>query len=379
MFDAQTLIGGFNTDNNLFVGPGVTQAQPDAGVQPVHVVTTTRYYGVYASDVLSLTDRLDLSLGGRFNTAEIDLHDKLGTALTGQHSYSRFNPSAGLTWRLSRAVAAYVSYSETNRAPTPTELSCSNALNPCSLLNFFIGDPNLKQVVARTVEGGLRGRVASVWGGALSWNVDYYRTNDRDDLIFQPTRYNPNLAFYTNAGRTLRQGVEANLHYAAPGLRATLGYAFTDATFQSPLLLGSGNNPNADANGNIAVVPGDHIPGIPRHRGTAVVDYDVTNRFTIGGSAILQSGQYRFGDEANTSKTVGGYVLLNLNAAYKATDRITVFALVNNITNRRYDTYGTFGPVGDIPWPHVPGGVTDPRTASPGAPISAYGGVKFSF
>ncbi len=379
VFDAQTQIGGFDTNGNGYVGPGITQVQPDEGTTPVHVVSTTRYYGIFAADVFKLLPQLDLSLGGRFNNAQIDSFDKIGTALTGQHTYSRFNPTAGLTYTFAPALQAYGSYSETNRAPTPTELSCSSAANPCSLLNFFIGDPNLKQVVARTFELGLRGPAASLYGGRVSWNADYYHTNDQDDLLFQTTPNNPNLAFYTNAGRTLRQGVEANVHYDDARLHVVLGYAFTDATFQSALVLGSGSNPLADANGNEHVQPGDRIPGIPEHRGTAVVEYKITDRWSVGGNAILQSGSYRFGDEANLTKQVGGYVVVNLDTSYRVTDHITVFGLVNNVTDRTYDTYGTFGPVADIPWPHVPGGVTDPRTASPGAPIAGFGGVKVSF
>ncbi len=379
VFDASTQIGGFSTNGNGYVGPGVIQDQLSEGTVPVTVATQTRYYGVFGVDVLTLLPQLDLSVGGRFNNAQIDSFDKLGTALTGQHTYSRFNPTAGLTYTFVPALQAYGSYSETNRAPTPTELSCSSAANPCSLLNFFIGDPNLKQVVARTFELGLRGRIPSYYGGRFSWNVDYYHTNDNDDLIFQTTENNPNLAFYTNAGRSLRQGVEANLHYDTPKLHAVLGYAYTDATFGSPLLLGSGSNPLADANGNIQVQPGDRIPGIPQHRGTAVVEYKVTDRWSVGGSAILQSDQYRFGDEANLTKPVGGYVVINLDTSYRITDHVTLFGLINNVTDRTYDTYGSFGPVADITFPHVPGGVNDPRTASPGSPIAGYGGVKVTF
>jgi outer membrane receptor protein involved in Fe transport len=213
----------------------------------------------------------------------------------------------------------------------------------------------------------------------VSWNADYYHTNDQDDLIFQTTSYNPNLAFYTNAGRTRRQGVEANVHYDTPRLHAVLSYAYTDATFQTPLLLGSDSNPDADAHGNEHVAAGDRIPGIPEHRGTLVVEYQITDRWTLGGSAILSSDEYRFGDEANLTKPVGGYVVVNLDTSYRITDHITLFGLVNNVTDRTYDTYGSFGPVGDISWPHVPGGVTDSRTASPGSPIAGYGGVKVRF
>ena len=379
VFDGSTAIGGFDPYTGEYLGPGSVQDQPSEGVNPVKVATTTRYYGIFGQDILTIAPKLDLSVAGRFNDAETNLYDKLGGPVNGQHSYNRFNPSAGLTYRVAPWLQVYGSYSETNRVPTPQELSCASAANPCSLLNFFVGDPNLKQVVARTFEFGARGSVADFGAGKLGWNADFFHTKDSDDLIFETTDYNPGLAYYTNAGATLRQGVEANLHYETPTLRASLGYAYTDATFQSALLLGSDSNPYADANGNIHVVPGDRLPGIPRHRGTAVVEYSLTDRWTIGGNAVLQSSQYRFGDEANQSKPVGGYAVVNFNTAYKITSAVTVFGIVDNLFNDRYDTYGSFAPVSSLPFPLVPGGVTDPRTASPGMPIAGYGGVKVSF
>jgi outer membrane receptor protein involved in Fe transport len=371
--------GGFNPYTREFVGPGVLQDQPSEGINPVDVATVTRYYGVFGQDILTLAPNLDLSLAGRFNNAEIDLHDKTGGPVTGQNSFNHFNPSAGLTYRVSPELQLYGSYSQTNRVPTALELSCASAANPCSLLSFFVGDPPLKQVISSTFEVGARGHLADTGQGRFSWNADFYHTENRDDLIYETTLYNPNLAYYTNAGKTLRQGVEANLHYDTKTLHATIGYAYTDATFQTSLLLGSDSNPESDVNGNEHVVPGDRLPGIPRHRGTAVLTYDLTDRWTIGGSTILQSSAYRFGDEANLTKPVGGYVVVNLNTSYKITDNITLFGLVNNVFNQPYDTYGGFGPVDTVPWPNVPGGVTDPRTASPGTPIAGYGGVKVTF
>jgi iron complex outermembrane receptor protein len=379
VFNGSTTIGGFDPYSREFIGPGYVQDQPDEGVNPVKVVTTTRFYGLFAQDVLTLLPKLNLSVAGRFNDAETDLHDKLGGPVTGQHSYNRFNPSAGLTYTVQPWLQFYGSYSETNRVPTPQELSCANANTPCSLLAFFVGDPNLKQVVARTFEAGARGTVAQLGAGKLSWNADYFHTKDHDDLIYETTTYNPNLAYFSNAGASLRQGVEANLHYDLRALHVSLGYAYTDATFQSALLLGSDSNPDSDVNGNEHVEPGDRIPGIPRHRGTVVVDYNVTDRWLVGGNAVLQSSAYRFGDEANLTKPVGGYGVVNFHTSYRITDNITVFGILNNAFNERYDTYGTFGPIADVPWPNVPGGVTDPRTAVPGMPLAGYGGVKVSF
>jgi outer membrane receptor protein involved in Fe transport len=345
----------------------------------VRVLSVTRYWGAFLSDTFSVARGLDIDLAGRFNDARVGLEDQLGGPVNGLHDYRRFNPTVGFTWRATSSMQIYGSYAETNRAPTPLELSCASAANPCSLLNFFVGDPNLNQVVARTFEGGVRGGPDGVLGGHLTWNIDYYRTSDTDDIIFETTTYNPNLAFYSNAGETLRQGVEADLRFRTDRLRLTLGYAYTDATFRTPLLLNSGSNPAGDANGNVQVEPGDHIPGIPAHRFDLTAAYDVTRAWTVGAAVIVQSSAWRFGDEANQTKPVGGYAVLNLDTRVRITPRFTVFALVNNVFNTRYDTYGSFGPVGDVPWPMVPGGVTDPRTASPGTPIAAYGGVRIGF
>lgn len=45
---------------------------------------------------------------------------------------------------------------------------------------------------------------------------------------------------------------------------------------------------------------------------------------------------------------MAGYAVLDVNAAYRAGEHLTVFAVVNNVLDRRYDTYGSFGPVGDV-------------------------------
>jgi iron complex outermembrane recepter protein len=372
-------IGGFDPYTREFLGPGIIQEQPSEGVNPVRVRSATRFYGLFATDVLTLAPRLDLSLAGRFNNAQISLADELGGPVNGQHTYSRFNPSVGLTYRTRLGPQIYGSYSESNRAPTPQELSCASAAAPCSLLNFFVGDPNLNQVVAHTSEFGVRGREEGPADGKISWNVDAYHTLNTDDIIYEATLYNPNLAFYTNAGRTLRQGVEADVRLDAQPLHATVGYAYTDATFRTPLLLNSGNNPAASAAGQEQVLPGDRIPGISRHRVNLVVDCDVTDRWSVGGSSVTQSGVYRFGDEANVTRPLNGYTVVDLDAAFHAGGRVTLFAVVNNVLNKRYDTYGSFGPVRAVPWPNIPGGVTDTRTASPGSPMTVYGGVRVYF
>ncbi len=376
MFTASTLAGGLTLDRN-FVGPGVVIDQADGSVAPVRVGITNAYYGLYATDILDLTPQLSLNLSGRFNLARIELHDQNGTALTGSHSYAHFNPGIGLTYTFTPEFTVYASYSFANRAPTPAELSCANIASPCTLANFFVGDPDLKQVVARTVEVGLRGRVTPYAGATLNWNIGLYRSNVSDDIVFLPATI-PGRDFFQNVSQTRRQGIETGLALHTGRLLAWLDYAFTDATFQSPFTEDSALNPAADSNGQIRIMPGNQLPGVPRHRLKLGLSYAVTDAWTVGFTAVVSSGQYLFGDEANLTPPTGGYVVLNLNAKYRITPNIEIFGLVQNALNAKYETYGTFSDTGAIPIVQFPG-ASNTRSLSPAPPIAGYGGVRMTF
>lgn len=386
-FDGNTLIGGLSP-SLLFVPPGLAIAQQDLSIAPVNLATTNRYYGVFFTDQYDLTRRATLSLSGRFNAADISLYDKNGstfydpngTVLNGGGSYNHFNPGAGLTYKLMKSLSVFASFAQSNRAPTPIELSCASPLDPCVLPNFFIGDPPLKQVVAQTYEVGFRGRLPQpILGAKVQWDLDFFRTNSNDDIIFATSLLNPGAGYFTNVSQTRRQGIEFNVRANSGPFRSSLSYAYVDATFQSPVLLSSPNNPAADANGDIQVVPGDKLPGVPANRVKLVVDYDVTPKWTIGGNAIYQSSQYLFGDEANLTQPVGGFFVMNLNTSYKITKNIEAFALFDNIFNAKYNTYGTYAQVAGLPAPGVPGGITNNRVLSPAAPTEYYGGIRVRF
>ena len=376
LFDANTLVGGLTSDRN-FIGPGITIAQSDLSIAPVRVSTTNAYYGVFVSDVFDLTSRLALTASGRFNAAQIDLHDQDGTTLDGRHTVSRFNPGGGLTYKITPAISVYASYSEANRAPTPAEYSCASAASPCTLSNFFVADPALKQVVARTVEAGVRGAAVPLAGGMLSWQLDAYRTATSDDIIFVASPL-VGRDYFQNAGRTRRQGVEAQVTMVRGPVTASLGYAYTDATFQSPLTLDSPLNPGADANGQIQVKPGDRLPAIPAQQVKLNVDYRVTPEWTLRANAIGSSGQVLVGDEANLTPHTPGYFLLNLQTSFQITPKVQLFAAVQNVTNAKYATYGTFSPVTAVPIAQVPN-ASNPRSLAPAAPVAGYGGVRFTF
>ena len=376
-FDGNNLAGGFNPLTTLFGGPGITINQADLSLSPVRVTTTNAYYGVFVNDIYNLTKRLSLTLSGRFNVAEISLADQNGTALTGNHSYSHFNPGIGLTYDLGRGISAYGSYSIANRAPTPAELSCANINSPCSLANFFVGDPNLKQVIARTAELGLRGDGTPLAGGKLNWQIDLYRTETQDDITFAPSAL-PGLDYFQNVGSTQRQGVDITANWLVGKVSFLAGYSLTDATFRSPLVLDSPLNPAANALGQEVVRAGSQLPGIPMHVGKLGVDWQVTPEWVVGARVLVYSGQVLFGDEANLTPNTGAYWLLDLNSSYQITKNMQVFGSLENALNQNYAVYGTFSPVTAVPNIYAPN-TTNTRSVSPGAPIAAYGGVKVTF
>ena len=375
-FTASTLVGPL-TLSRAFGGTGVIIDQDDGSIAPVRVGVTNNYYGLFAVDTLDVTDALAATVSGRFDVAEIDLKDQLGTALTGDHLFGRFNPGAGLTYKILPALSAYAGYAEANRAPTPAELSCASPLAPCSLANFFVGDPNLKQVVARTIEAGLRGTVLPYDGATLAWRTGVFRTDSEDDIQFVAS---PTIGrdFFENVGTTRRQGVETGIRLDAGRLRAFASYTYTDATFRTPLTLDGGSNPQADANGLLHVQPGDRLPNIPAHTVKLGVDVDVTLAWTVGATVRASSGQYLVGDASNLNPKTGAYAVLDLDSEYRVTDHVTLFGLIRNATDANYATFGTFSPTAVVPILQAPN-ASNPRSLSLGAPIGVWAGLRVTF
>ncbi len=375
-FSATAFIGGVTPVTRVYVGPGVVIDEPGNNV-PVRVAITDSYAGGFASDTLNLTDALAATVSGRFNFAEIDLRDQGGGDLTGNHAYARFNPAAGLTYEVSPALTVYAGYSEANRAPTPAELSCAGPENSCSLANFFVGDPDLKQVVAQTVEAGLRGHAEVASGARLGYDLSLFRTDSDDDIAFINS-VTLNRAFFANIGQTRREGGSARVDLHLGRISGYVAYTFTDATFQTGYVESGGSNPDQDANGNVTIRPGDQLPGVPRNVFKFGVDGVLTPAWHAGIDGQYQSGQYLFGDEANLTPRLPGFYVMNLHSTYDVTKRLQVFFNVQNLLDRRYSTYGTFAPTTSVFLSQAPN-ATNPRSYSLAAPLGFFGGVRVKF
>jgi iron complex outermembrane receptor protein len=353
---------------------------------PISLSATNNYYGVFFTDTFNVTPALAVTASGRYNIAEIILSDHLGSNLSGSNRYSRFNPAIGFTYKFTAGLTAYAGYSEGSRAPTASEIECSDPTQPCLLPSSLASDPpRLKQVVSRTYETGVRGRfvVPDLVPGKFTWNLGVFRTDLSDDIFGVATSISA--GFFENIGSTRRQGVEAALNYRDETWSVYAGYSLIDATFQSPLTLPSSSNPFADANGNIQVAAGNRMPGIPMHRLKIGADYRITPKWTIGSTLTYVSDQFFRGDESNQNPTLPSYTVLNVHSSYMVSENFEMFANVQNVLDARYATFGTFGDPTGIGTPGIPadavtnGPGVDNRFVSPAPPIAIFGGIRIKF
>ena len=372
-FSASTELGALTSERSV-MGLGDVIVQPDGAIAPVGLRTATQYIGLFVAESLPLGPNLTAEIGLRWNEARVKLIDQLGTALNGSHAFRRLNPGLELDYRVSPKLTLRAGFAQTNRAPTPAELSCADAAAPCSLTNFFVGDPPLSQVVGQSWEAGASGRIDGKW--ALQWQFSAYRNTSRNDIQFiaSATR---GRAFFQNVGTTRRQGVEVSASAAHGPLILRAGYALTDATFRSALVLNSPDNPAAAADGTIIVAPGNRLPLIPRHRGVFSVDYE-KNGITLGGDVQLQSGQVLQGDEGNSEALVPGFAVINLRGSVRLFGKISLFGEVSNFFDRRFATFGTFSQTSEVDLAEAPG-AANPRSYTPGAPRRWLVGMKAQF
>ena len=290
----------------------------------------------------------------------------------------------GATYKFTPGLTGYAGYSEANRAPTPLELGCSDPVHPCMIDNFLIADPPLRQVVSHTYEAGLRGSLgADPKKGQLTWGLGVFRTETTDDIINIASAAVPMFGYFQNAAETLRQGIEAKVAYKWDRWSAYANYTFVDATYRTALTISSPNDPAADANGNIFVMPGDHIPAIPAHRFKAGAEYAIADAWKIGADLNVTGSQYLIHDDSNQNPKVPAYTVVNLHGSYQATKNIEVFGMVNNLFNQHYYAAGTFFNTAGFNSNTFGGSnflaLNDPRTFVPGMPLAAYAGVRAKY
>jgi outer membrane receptor protein involved in Fe transport len=322
-----------------------------------------------------------MTLSGRYNLAKVRLAgnsfdenlDPQNYPLNGNHEYKRFNPAIGFNYNPSKSYGFYGGYNEGMRAPTPIELSCADPDRPCSLPAGFNSDPELKKVVAKTWEGGMRGKLTD----DMSWNVGVYNTRTDNDIQFIASSSSGVQGYFQNVGQTERKGVEIGLHGKVNKLTFAANYGFVDATYETDFWVNAPTNTSAvsggEHDGQIQVNKGNRIPGIARQTLKIRSTYEIVPEWNVGGNLLLAAGQYAHGDENNQDERgkVPGYAVLNLDTSYKLNANWILFAKVNNVFDKEYATYGQLG---ENIFTN-----NDEQFRTPAAPRAGWVGVTYQF
>lgn len=358
--------------------------------EATNVRTSTRTYSVYFSDSVDVTDRFTFTFGGRYNDTDVVLRDRSGVRpeLNGDHSFSRFNPTVGGTYDVLENLNAFASYAESSRAPTPIELACNEGVfqvardaavargdDPddidfeCRLPNAFLADPPLDDVVAKTVEFGVRGEFAGI-----RHRLGYFRTENEDDILFQTTGRGTGL--FANVDETRREGFESAFLGSFGELDWSMSYSYIRASFESDFMVLSPNHPFANDDGELAVSAGDRIPGIPDHQLKFAGDYQFPWAIRLGLEVIYNSGQYLRGDEANLLDEIDGYAIVNLRGSYRFNKHFELFAKVTNLFDTDYENFGLLGEEPAEVLPNL--GNQSPVFLGAGAPRGGWVGIRLS-
>ena len=362
-YDSDTELARLTNDRGT-AGSGLYDAEA-----AVRLKTRVQHVGAYVSDFFTPAPRLTLMGAARFNHSSVVLRDQLGDDLTGDHAFTRLNPSAGATFQLPRGVTTYGSISISSRTPTPSELSCADPEDPCRLPNAFLSDPPLKQVVAQTLEGGARAT-----SSGITWAAAAFRTLNRDDILFVSSGALTNAGHFENIGNTLRRGIELSASgKAARAAQWSAAYTYLRATFDTPLTLSSPNHPDEE-NGEIQVARGARIPGLPAHNFKANLTVPF-GRAIVGGTFMTASSQYFRGDEANLLEPIDGYAVTHVSGSYAVHPRARVVGRVTNLFNTSFQTFGALGEADDV----LGDDFEDPRFVGPAAPRAAWIGLEISF
>ena len=355
----------------------------------------TTAFGIYASDTWSISEKTFLTTAGRFNHATVN--NKLNTYVdadgdplastrvtSDKFTYNSFNPSIGVTYKPSQSLSLFTNIGQSNRVPTSIELGCADSSFPCRLPTGLQADPYLKQVIAQTLETGLRWQLSSDSGVSVA----LYRSENKDDILFRAVN-SQGLGYFSNFSRTRRQGTDVTAYTMIHSLSLRVTYSYLDATYQDSGTLFGGER-------DITITRGTKIAGLPEHTLRINADWRATQKMTLGGSVLATSSITTQGNEdgligpENSEVTavdakIKGYALMNLHANYEAEKGLDYFARINNVFDTRFETYGMmamsmFGADGNPLATGTSGvGPNVSRFVAPGAPRHLMIGLRYRF
>ncbi len=306
---------------------------------------TVTSQGLYLQDEFKLTERVEMTVGVRYDEVEFDVTDSFLTDGndSGRRSFSETSPMLGVMFSISPALHLYGNVSTAFETPTTTEFA-----NPAGGGGF---NRLLEPQTATNYEVGLKG----VLGQRSRYEVAVFHIDVENELIPYQLITSPGRDFFRNAGESARDGFEMSFgSQLLPGLDLSVAYTYSDFAFDRFV----------DAAGND--FSGNALPAAPENILHGELTYSHDTGLFASVDAMYVDDVYA--DNANTVVS-DGYVVANARLGYLATVgalSISPFVGVNNVLDEAYNSSVTINGAGG-------------RYFEPAPERNVYGGIELRY
>ncbi len=260
--------------------------------------------GLYAQDLIELTDKAKLMLGVRIDKFEQSILNKVDNERQ-QQDQTEVSSRFGFVYELAPNFNTYASYAEGFR-PNPGLDSDRNPFEPEKTKSFELG---LKwQDIAERFSGSL----------AL---FDASKTN--------MLTAEPDTGLSATLGEVESQGVEFQLTTLLTNdTSLEFAYAYTDAKTAKDLI---------DNDWGVPIPKGSRLINIAKHVGHVSLRHytDIMGKDAYFGTTVNYVGD-RLGETTDPDYILPAYTLVNLSASMDVTQRFSVMLDVNNLFNEKY-------------------------------------------
>jgi len=276
--------------------------------------------GAYAQDELSLSQKLNLVGGYRYEAARYAFnYNDLTGANPPQDSKLRPNMQAfntGLVYNYKDDSSAFFNFGRSFRFPEVDEFTGLYDINFHQFLNT-----NLKPQSSLNYQAGLRHK----FNGVLNGSFSLFRMNVKDYIYYNPVGGATGFGENENYDKSVHQGVESSAEAKlSDSVTLTGNYTFTDARFIGGIY---GSN---------------EIPMVARHKAGAGLKFLLPGNITFNINDTYVGRRYLINDEANAVSRLNGYMITDTNIAWRSKG-LQVSLGVGNIFNKKYSEYAVYG------------------------------------
>jgi iron complex outermembrane receptor protein len=278
--------------------------------------------GLFLQNELSVSERVQLSFGVRFDQVEFEITDHYfadGRDDSGSKQFDDTSPMVGLVVELTDDLNFYTTYSSAFETPTTTEFNRQDGLGGFN--------EALEPQTATNFEVGLRGAL----GDAQRYEVAVFTIDVEDELVGREIPTSPGRNYFENAGETSREGVEfswtANF---TDRIETTVSYTYSDFKFAQ--FVETVGAVSIDRSGNM-------IPGAAENLLFGEFAYRAPRGWFAAAEVLYVDEQ--FGDNGN-NVVIDDYTLTSIRFGYDAElgsaggFSLSPFVGINNVTDEAY-------------------------------------------